>query len=199
MPRGRQIRAGGHGSRVKTIAWRNDPVILQRIEIVGRFWNEGKRGLELTRLTNEVLEAKGLPPVSKDTIRRDTEKLAEIGRELNADAQIQHSEHHRHALDKIYERIAELRAIPNGRCPSCGRTGTEQAEAALWSVLQRTLSEWAKVDGAMVLKTETKVQHTATEAVKVLVLQVLPKYVAEDVIVKVLDDPDVRKLEAPHE
>jgi len=39
----------------------------------------------------------------------------------------------------------------------------------------------AKVDGAVVTRIETKVERTATDAVKVLVLNVLPKYVAEDV------------------
>jgi hypothetical protein len=62
-------------------------------------------------------------------------------------------------------------------------------------VLQRQLAEYAKVDGAVVTRIETKVERTATDAVKVLVLNVLPKYVAEDVVLRILDDPEVRALE----
>jgi hypothetical protein len=70
----------------------------------------------------------------------------------------------------------------------------EMTEAQLWSVVQRNAAEHAKVDGAVVTRIETKVEQSAADAVRVIVLNVLPHYVSEDTVLRILDDPAVREL-----
>jgi hypothetical protein len=149
-------------------------------------------------LINEWLTSKGYPNVKRDAIHDDRARLSALAREAHPHAQEEHSDKMRHLTERLYERIDEMHASTSTcrQCGGkCGHYPNEQAEAQIWSVLQRQLAEYAKVDGAVVTRIETKVERTATDAVKVLVLNVLPKYVAEDVVLRILDDPEVRALE----
>jgi hypothetical protein len=199
MPRGRQIKTGVGGHVMLTVPWRDDPIIRERLDIVARLWAEGKSITQSLPLINEWLTSKGYPNVKRDAIHDDRARLSALAREAHPHAQEEHSDKMRHLTERLYERIEEMHENGASVCRQCGQRcghyANEQAEAGVWSVLQRTLAEYAKVDGAVVTRIETKVERTATDAVKVLVLNVLPKYVAEDVVLRILDDPEVRALE----
>jgi hypothetical protein len=181
--------------RAQTVAWRDDIVIRERLDEVARLWASGKSVTASVPLLNAWLTSKGYPEITRTTLGEDRKRLTILAREAYPMAQEEHSEKMRHLTERLYDRLNA------GACPTCGHGPmAEQAEAQMWSVLQRALAEYAKVDGAVVTRIETRIERTAAEAVKILVLQVLPEHgVREDTILALLDDPRVRELEVSNE
>jgi len=183
------------GNRCESVPWRDDIVIRERLDEVARLWAEGLSVTNSVAPLNAWLDAKGYPEITRTTLGEDRKRLATLARESHPQAQEEHSLKLNHLTEKLYDRLNQ------GTCDKCGRGPmSEMAQAQLWSVLQRNLSEHAKVDGAMVTRIETRIEKTATDAIKILVLQVLPDHgIDESTILALLDDPRVRDLEVSSE
>ena len=201
MPSGRKVKTG-RGTIVKTVPFRDDPIVMARLDEVARLWATGLSITASVEPLNQWLTSKGFASVSRQTVGDDRRRLSTLAREAHPQAQEEHSLKMQHLTARLYDRIAEIQAQPGSTCKACGAKcghfSSDQAEAQLWSVLQRALAEYAKVDGAVVTRIETRIERTAAEAVKILVLQVLPEHgIPEDTILTILDDARVQALE-PH-
>lgn len=190
--KGRQLKVpNGKGNRNQTLPWRDDIVIRERMDEVAKLWNEGLSVTASVAPLNSWLVSKGYQTVQRHVVTDDRKRLMELARELHPDAQFEHSEKMRHLANRLYARIDA------GACDKCGRSGmAEMAEAQMYSVIQRTLAEHAKVDGAVIQRVETKHETvSAAEAIRVLVLNVLPRFVEHEKVLQILESDEAKELE----
>lgn len=128
--------ARGRRGKVGTLAWRDDPDILRRVELVGSLYHCS--GAAIHRAVNEMLEREDKPPVALSTVWEDRRRALELWRARASTgrgvemrlAQIQE------VLEETWQR---LREIP----PANG-----QSAAALLAVALRCVEDAAKLDGS---------------------------------------------------
>lgn len=153
--------------RNRVIPWRDDPVILQTIDVAMSAWSEARPAHEQLRIVNEWRTDKGYPAIAARTLRDYKKHAQELYFEQaskSADERIgEHNIRHLHLVRKLYEEI--------------DTTTDAKAKAIMYGHLQRTISEMPKYDGTTVIHVQQTVEHkTESEEAQILVQVLVQKF-----------------------
>jgi hypothetical protein len=151
----------------RPLAWRNDPVILQTIDVAMGAWSEARPFHEQFRIVNAWRVEHGYPTISERTLRSYKQHAVELYMEQAAQSSeervAEHNQRHKHLIRKLYDEIAA--------------SSDEKAKAIMYGHLQRTISEMPKYDGTTVIHVQQTVEHKSeNEEAQILVQVLIERY-----------------------
>lgn len=170
----------------RVIPWRENPVILQSIEVAMAAWSEARAPSVQLRIVNEWREEKGYSPISMRTLNEYKQHAKELFAEragLSADERIhEHNLRHLHLLRQLNEDIDAIKDTTNDW----------KAIAILEGVKQRVIAEMPKYDGTTIIQVQQTIEHRSDNEEASILISVLTQRFGEAGVADAL--ADVRKL-----
>src|SRR5215472_12327407 len=140
----------GESGRPGTLPWREDPLILERINLVRTLRAQGFKTAAIVGPVNELMRSRGAPEITYDTVRWDNHRIKELLAEERAEAievEEEARQAHIEALEEV-KRQAWL-AVNSASAASLNRS-------AYLNTIRATEETIAKLDGSFVERKETK-------------------------------------------
>lgn len=174
----------------KIIAWRENPIILQRMEVGLRAWSEARAPSQQLAIVNAWCTENNYPTITERTMRDDRARsLAAATEALDAPANERLAEHvlmYKHVIRKIYEELEATEAQRNDPKIAVAR-------ATSLGNLIKAQSEWARTAGDTVVHVENKVTSKTDNEKAQVIVQVLVQRFGTDEAERIL--AEVAKLE----
>src|ERR1035437_404408 len=161
----------------RQLAWRKDPLIRERMELVHKMWVEGaSQDAMLTAVNKWASKALPSHPMfTRSTIVTDKKNLLTLVDEDGGELRAEHLESLKHLKNRAYKELDTLGL-------------DDMAKPGLLNVVCASEETGAKIDGSLVHRTESKVMMTTDVQARILVPVLVKHLGSEDIAFKVLDE-----------
>lgn len=140
----------GERGRHGTLPWREDPLILERVNLVRTLKAQGRRYSEMLDTVNELMRTRGAPEVTVDTIQEDYARVRALLAEERAEAaQVEDDARQRH-IEALEEVIRQAwTAFQSASAASLNRS-------AYLNTIRAALETIGKFDGSL----KDRIEHS---------------------------------------